>query len=93
MDPSLKEEYHRKKTIAQRKGHLFHQKIVTRYTSSAVKKGKLQKKYYCEHCNITDVAIQGHHPSYLRPLEVTWLCISCHGKEHKRLNELKRNAA
>lgn len=47
----------------------------------------------CEHCGVSGVRIEGHHWSYLPEhwLDVIWLCTSCHGKEHKRLNELGRD--
>ena len=43
----------------------------------------------CERCSSTK-SIQGHHPDYTKPLEVIWLCPSCHGAEHKRINNLRR---
>lgn len=47
----------------------------------------------CEHCGKTGIRIEGHHWSYLPEhwLDVIWLCTSCHGKEHKRLNALGRD--
>lgn len=58
-----------------------------------VKVGKINKPTSCEHCGTSEKNIQGHHWSYLPEhwLDVIWLCTSCHGKEHKRLNELGRD--
>lgn len=58
----------------------------------AVRDGKLQKKTVCEHCNL-EKKLQKHHWSYEEQhwLDVIWLCTSCHGKEHKRLNSIGRN--
>lgn len=60
---------------------------------NAVRDGKLVKSESCEHCGTSEKQIQGHHWSYLPEhwLDVIWLCTSCHGKEHKRLNELGRD--
>lgn len=32
-------------------------------------------------CGIKEV--QAHHPDYSKPLEVIWLCVGCHGLEHR----------
>lgn len=59
----------------------------------ARRNGTLTTAENCEHCGISDVRIEGHHWSYLPEhwLDVIWLCTSCHGKEHRRLNELGRD--
>ena len=44
----------------------------------ALKVGMLKKSENCERCGRTDCTIQAHHRSYDDPLDVTWLCISCH---------------
>ena len=60
---------------------------------NALRDGKLDKPTCCEHCGTSEKKIQGHHWSYEPEhwLDVIWLCTSCHGKEHKRLNELGRD--
>lgn len=60
---------------------------------NAIRDGKLNKVQVCEHCGTSEKKIQGHHWSYLPEhwLDVIWLCTSCHGKEHKRLNEMGRD--
>jgi len=60
--------------------------------SNAVRDGKLQRKTVCEHC-LLEKNLQKHHWSYEEQhwLDVIWLCTSCHGKEHKRLNSIGRN--
>ena len=37
----------------------------------------------CERCG-TEGRVQAHHADYRRPLEVTWICRTCHGQEHRR---------
>lgn len=61
--------------------------------NNAVRDGRLIKSHKCEHCGTSEKKIQGHHWSYEPEcwLDVIWLCSRCHGKEHKRLNELSRD--
>lgn len=60
--------------------------------SNAVRDGKILKPDCCSHCS-SKKRIQGHHWSYLpeHQLDVIWLCATCHGAEHRRLNELGRD--
>ena len=49
----------------------------------AVKAGEVTKLP----CNICgEVNVQGHHEDYSRPLEVIWLCCSCHKRLHTEMN-------
>lgn len=47
----------------------------------AVKKGGITKATACEICNVNG-RIEGHHMDYTKPLEVIWLCTSCHANYH-----------
>lgn len=47
----------------------------------AVKHGVLKRPYRCEKCNISR-RLCAHHKDYSKPLEVMWLCWSCHRREH-----------
>lgn len=49
--------------------------------SNALRDGKLQKADSCYFCKST-TRLQAHHHDYNRPLDVFWLCASCHGKLH-----------
>jgi hypothetical protein len=49
--------------------------------SSAIKKGILLKPTTCDSC-ASEQRIVAHHADYLKPLEVEWLCDSCHNKWH-----------
>ena len=44
----------------------------------ALKTGRLVRASACEWCGATDRKIAGAHHDYSKPLEVTWLCYSCH---------------
>ena len=61
--------------------------------ANALRDGKLERKTSCEHCGTDEKKLQKHHWSYLEEhwLDVVWLCTTCHGKEHKRLNEIGRD--
>lgn len=43
----------------------------------AYKNGLIQKPLFCEKCH-EKKPLDKHHPDYNKPLEVMWLCRSCH---------------
>ncbi len=47
----------------------------------AIRTGRL-KKQPCVKCG-GSFRIHAHHHDYSKPLDVTWLCSLCHGKEHR----------
>lgn len=47
-----------------------------------IRRGKITKPDNCSRCNST-VKIEGHHEDYSKPLEIIWLCESCHQEHHK----------
>ncbi len=50
----------------------------------ALKSGRLIRPLRCERCpNVCKP--QAHHADYSKPLEVEWLCTTCHGKESRKL--------
>ena len=59
-------------------------KHVRTMTSQAIKKGDLIRSSFCELCLESKDSIQAHHKDYGRPLDVVWLCNSCHGKAHRK---------
>lgn len=40
------------------------------------------KRGDCERCGAANA--HAHHHDYSKPLDVSWLCSTCHGLEHKR---------
>jgi len=48
---------------------------------NAIRKGILVAKESCERCGSTGL-LHGHHPDYKKTLDVEWLCVPCHTKEH-----------
>lgn len=65
-----------------------------RKVKNAIKRGVLVRPSACSSCNDSTRKIQAHHHDYNQPLTVSWLCTTCHGKEHKgkhRLTEFIKN--
>ena len=54
----------------------------------AIAKGKITRPEFCSRCD--NKKPQGHHPDYDKPLEVIWLCIDCHYKEHRKLKQKEK---
>jgi len=54
------------------------------YLNEYLKLGKIHKPILCEKCN-KETQLFGHHEDYSKPLEVIWLCRSCHSNLHKKV--------
>lgn len=54
------------------------QKIAWRKTKHAIESGKLVR----QPCACGNEQSQAHHEDYSKPLEVVWLCASCHQRHH-----------
>lgn len=63
-----------------------------RLVNNYLRDGKIRKPCNCSVCGKTNCEIQGHHWSYLEEhwLDVIWLCIECHNKEHRKINAENR---
>jgi hypothetical protein len=55
-------------------------KIAQRRVALAIERGDLSRQP-CEECSSVR-HVQAHHEDYAKPLEVRWLCASCHGLLH-----------
>lgn len=64
------EEHHRKKNTAHK---IYNQ---------ALRNKKLIPAEKCENCLETSNNMHGHHVDYDKPLDVIWLCATCHIKAH-----------
>jgi len=50
---------------------------------NAVRSGRVDKPCACSACGISGVRIHGHHEDYAKPLDVIWLCQTCHFGLHR----------
>jgi hypothetical protein len=50
--------------------------------SNAIRDGKIKRADACWCCGSQN-RIHGHHPDYSRPLDVVWLCNTCHVEAHR----------
>lgn len=81
-----------KKTEAgKRSQHISSKKTHARYPNSvnaqnkfnrAIFSGKIIRPTFCEGCDII-CNPDGHHDDYNRPLDIRWLCKTCHIEWHK----------
>lgn len=62
------------------------QSTAHRMIKLAIQNGDIIRPQNCEICGKPDDLIEAHHHDYSLPLDVIWLCRSCHLKAHgKRL--------
>jgi len=55
-----------------------------RQVTAAVADGRLVRPDACEKCGSSTADLHAHHEDYDRPLDVIWLCRSCHLHAHSR---------
>lgn len=53
-------------------------KVAEIAVKAAIKNGMLIRPEKCSACDNPSMVIHGHHDDYSKPLEVRWLCPSCH---------------
>lgn len=53
------------------------------YLNHAIEYGQIEKPLECSLCK-ENKKLQAHHEDYARPLEVIWMCSSCHAYIHRR---------
>ena len=54
-----------------------------RIVNNAVKRGDISAPNECERCGENEKRLNAHHEDNSKPLEVSWLCTSCHKAIHK----------
>lgn len=61
----------------------------------AIRRGIVQRSHICECCGKAagDRVLDAHHTDYYRPLEVKWVCRSCHLKMHPNHYQRRANGA
>lgn len=55
--------------------------LIWRAVRDAIRDGVIVRAGACEECGV-ECDTQGHHEDYAKPLEVKWLCFSCHQGKH-----------
>lgn len=76
-------EKHKEEIIAKRKSSYQlnkHKHKARHAVRTALFKGIITRPVLCQKCQ-GDKKIEAHHPDYSRPLEVMWLCNTCHRRE------------
>ncbi len=63
----------------------YTKKAAQKKAAEAEKNGDLSRPAKCEKCNKANRKLYRHHEDYSRPLNVTWLCRSCHESRHTAL--------
>jgi hypothetical protein len=52
------------------------------YLNNALRDGRIERPDYCSECG-KEKRVVGHQTDYLKPLDVIWMCQSCHKKWHR----------
>ena len=66
---------HRSRSPQMRKAH--------NATSNAIRDGRLLRPSFCSSCG-KQCKPEAHHEDYSKPLDVIWMCRSCHVRHHKK---------
>jgi hypothetical protein len=53
------------------------------FVRAAIKVGILIRPSKCSEC-LKECKPEAHHEDYMKPLDIIWLCRSCHGKAHRK---------
>ncbi len=63
----------------------IHKKRAHSQLRRAILSGAVTKPKTCQRCGTqpTPKDLHGHHHDYGKPLDVEWICTSCHGIEHR----------
>ena len=82
-----------KEKINQNKNQYYHRnpekQKARQKLNYAVRSGKIHKALYCSSCD-SDKHLEAHHTDYSKPLEVMWLCRTCHRELHNKMREQSR---
>jgi len=76
------EKYRNRERVQSHKRDNCEKRKARQVMNSAIRSGKLRRADACNRCGMIK-KLTGHHYDYTKPLDVEWLCYSCHGKEHR----------
>lgn len=63
-----------------------HKRKAEQMATYAQRKGLIKEPNACQSCGVSGIELEKHHPDYSKPLEVQWLCTTCHGKTRHKDN-------
>lgn len=75
--------------LRQEKG--IHKAYSRAMVGGFVMMGLLKCPDACEKCGLSSGTIVAHHENYFSPLDIIWLCGSCHQKRHVELRKQDRD--
>lgn len=58
--------------------------------NKAVETRKIKRPLSCSNCGKTNTKIIGHHHDYNKPLDIIWLCSSCHRLIHSKTSNTSK---
>lgn len=56
---------------------------------NALRDGKIIKPNKCSKCGLKTSYLEAHHEDYSKPLNVQWLCLSCHVDTRRKYSRVK----
>lgn len=59
------------------------------HVNYALETGRLKRSIICQRCK-AETHCEAHHEDYTKPLDVIWLCDTCHKKRHVEIRKQKR---
>jgi hypothetical protein len=66
----------------KRKAECPEEVVARNAINNGIRDGRVFRPDSCSVCGKTG-RLDGHHRDYTKPLDVVWLCISCHRKENR----------
>lgn len=85
------QEYKEEIRVRSYERHLLHPERIKAVSelNHAIEAGRIARPEICSTCDQkSEFPIEGHHPDYSKPLEVIWLCKSCHSELHRNSSNL-----
>ncbi len=59
-----------------------HKVLAQSKVKAAMKSGRIAVPLWCQQCHCV-TQLEAHHSDYSKPLDVLWLCTTCHGLAHR----------
>ena len=69
----------RKDNDDYRMKHSAHNAVLTE-----IRAGRMTRPDKCSRCGAKGT-VEAHHQDYDKPIDIVWLCVQCHAKEHSKM--------